>query len=510
MDKEGGDVPPSLSSWKGEVTMIRSIREIPTSRTSYPFTSAARYVDLDVWDYQEKEYYVEGTANVYESVGDAGAVAVRDHDAPYTNRIVVRAPKDPSKASGNVVVEIINPTSFMEIERMWILGYEKFLRDGDIYVGITSKPNTIAKLVEFNPERYGKLSWPNPRENTSFPFTMEEIQARGIIPDMDIHYEPGLFWDMLTDLAWLLRGEEENNPVRSYDHRFIYLTGWSQSACYLFRYVNSFAYRDEVRRDSQVFDGYLAGGGVRNLIIPVNQYESTMDYNFRLKRVEHMEQPYISVQTESENSAWDAFRTKRPDSDYPYFLYREYEVTGASHDTMSTYVTYYRDDEDLKRIHHLPAYVGKHAKGNDYPSRFLFAAAYKNLFRWVREGVGPNSCPRIPVDEAGNNRKDVFGNTRGGLRTCLLNYPTGRYHISSTIEPGQSFLDPLATQNPLFGYEEPFSSAFLRELYGSLENYEKLCREDTKEQISKGFLCKEDGEALVQFAVSLARERGLV
>ena len=90
------------------------------------------------------------------------------------------------------------------------------------------------------------------------------------------------------------------------------------------------------------------------------------------------------------------------------------------------------------------------------------------------------------------------------------NYPTGRYHISSTIEPGQSFLDPLATQDPLFGYEEPFSSAFLRELYGSLENYEKLCREDTKEQISKGFLCKEDGEALVQFAVSLARERGLV
>ena len=96
--------------------------------------------------------------------------------------------------------------------------------------------------------------------------------------------------------------------------------------------MNSFAYRDEVKRDGKVFDGYLAGGGVRNLIIPVNQYESAMDYDFRLKRIEHVEEPYISVQTESENGRWDAFRTKRMDSDYPHFLYREYEVTGASHD----------------------------------------------------------------------------------------------------------------------------------------------------------------------------------
>lgn len=286
-------------------------------------------------------------------------------------------------------------------------------------------------------------------------------------------------------------------------------TGWSQSACYLFRYLNSFAYRDEVKRDGQVFDGYLAGGGVRNLIIPVNQYEAVMDYDFRLKRVEHVEQPYISVQTESENSAWDAFRTKRADSDYPGFLYREYEVTGASHDTMFSYVNYYRDDEDLKRISHLPVYVGEHAAGNDYPSWILFGAAFRNLFRWVREGAGPGHCERIPVDERGENRKDVFGNTRGGLRTCLLNYPTGRYHITSTVPKGASFLDPEAEKDPLFGYREAFSPAFLKELYGSLDHYRQLCEEDTKEQIAKGFVCREDGEALVALAVSLAKERGL-
>lgn len=490
--------------------MIKKIQEIPVSPSSYPFSSAARYLDLEKYGYEEKEYYMEGTANVYQSVGNMGAVDVTYKDAPYVNRLIVRTPKEPARASGNVVVEIINPTSFMEIERMWILSYEKLMRDGDIYVGITSKPNTIAKMVEFDKERYGCLSWANPQEDTPFPFTMEDILARGVLPDIDIHYETGLFWDMLTDLAWLLRGNDEKNPVRLFDHRYLYLTGWSQSACYLFRYVNSFAYREEVKKDGRVFDGYLAGGGVRNIIVPVNQYESVMDYHFCLRRIDHVEEPYISVQTESENSRWDAFRTKRADSDHPHFLYREYEVTGASHDTMSSYVDYYREDEDLKRIDHLPVYLGKHAEGNDYPSRFLFAGAFRNLFRWVREGSAPCSCERIPFDSYGNNRKDAFGNTRGGLRTCLLDYPTCRYHIESTIEPGQSFLDPSSTKDPLFGYQEPFSPAFLKELYGSLAHYEELCRENTNEQISRGFLCREDGESLVCLAVSLAKKRGLI
>ena len=94
-----------------------------------------------------------GTANVYSSVGNTGEAEIWKAGAPYVNRLVVRTPKNPERASGNVVVEIINPTSFMEIERMWILGYEKFMRDGDIYVGITSKPNTIAKMGEFDEKR---------------------------------------------------------------------------------------------------------------------------------------------------------------------------------------------------------------------------------------------------------------------------------------------------------------------------------------------------------------------
>ena len=489
--------------------MISGIFEMPITDESYPFSSAERYCHLSAKDYVEREYRVDGTANVYRTADEDGGVEVMTADAPYSNRIVVRAPKDPARASGNVVVEIINPTSFMEIERMWILGHGEFVRSGDIYVGITSKPNTIAKLKEFNPDRYAFMSWANPTPERPFDFDPEQLVRDGALPDMDISYETGLFWDMLTDLAWLLRGDSDLNPIRDYSRQAICLTGWSQSGAYLFRYLNSFAYREEVRRDGRVFDGYLSGGGIHSMCIPVNQYECCREYAHHLLRVEHVEEPFIALQTESENGRFESWRTLMPDSDDPDFKYRLYEVTGASHDTQWSYVDYYQDDEDLKRIDHLPVYVGKHAEANAYPSQYLFHAAFRNLFRWVRTGAAPATCPRIELDASGENVKDALGNTKGGLRTCLLEHPFARYSNTSLVEPGQGTVDKTSDKDGLFGHMESFSASMLEELYGSLENYRALCERDTAIEVSQGFICAEDAQAIVDFAMASARERGL-
>ena len=153
---------------------------------------------------------------------------------------------------------------------------------------------------------------------------------------------------MLTDLAWLLRGDEEQNPIREYKREYVYLTGWSQSGSYLFRYLNSFAYRPEVARGACVFNGYLSGGGVHSLGIPVNQYECRDPYHYSLTRVEKAREPFIAVQTESENGRMEAWRIAQPDSDDPEFLFRQYDVTGASHDTSYSYVDYY---QNLSLIH---------------------------------------------------------------------------------------------------------------------------------------------------------------
>lgn len=486
--------------------MIIRIEEIPITKESYPFASAERYCGLSERGYQEKEYYMYGNANIYQTLED-GSIGIKNKDVSYTNRFIVRAPSDIEKFSGNVVAEIINPTSFMEIDRMWILGWREFVRRGDIYVGITSKPNTIPKMLEFNSDRYGGLSWPNPTPEIPFPFHEQDLKKTRTLRDQDIHVEMGLFWDMLSDLAVKLREETEDNPLSAYKLENLVLTGWSQSAGYLIRYVNDFVYREE--RESELFDGFLAAGPPRYLNIPVNQYESANPCDMQKTVIKCVKQPTIVLQTESENGHLGTSSIRRREGEASEFLCRQYDVTGASHDTVYSYVDYYQNDPDLIRIHHLPKYVGKDAVPNNYPTQLLAAAAFRNLFQWINTGIAPARCGLIQMDYQGENVKDALGISKGGLRTCLLDYPTGSYYCTSEIERGMSDIFPESDKELLFGHEEPFPKEMLRQMYGTLDHYRKLVTEHTRVQTAKGFIVKEDMEDLIEMAVELAKERGL-
>src|SRR4051794_6871642 len=79
---------------------------IPVTASSHPFGAADHTLvpeDLRRIGYVEDEYFVSGTANVYEWPAPGPAV-VRTPDAPYTTRILVRRPAKASRFSGNVVV----------------------------------------------------------------------------------------------------------------------------------------------------------------------------------------------------------------------------------------------------------------------------------------------------------------------------------------------------------------------------------------------------------------------
>lgn len=91
---------------KGNVGMITKIEEIPVSENSYPFASAQKLCALDKKGYIEKEYYMHGTANIYQSADELGNVEVKRKDVPYVNRFIVRLPKKAAGCSGNVVVEM--------------------------------------------------------------------------------------------------------------------------------------------------------------------------------------------------------------------------------------------------------------------------------------------------------------------------------------------------------------------------------------------------------------------
>ena len=139
---------------------------LPRTEESFPWGAADRQLVptyLGKYGYEEEEYLYSGEANVY-TLKD-GRAQVKIADAPYTNRFILRKPKDPKKFSGNVVVELLNSTNSWDVSPMWCLLWQKMLREGDIYVGVTVRAICTQTLKQYDAKRYEKLSWKNPNPN---------------------------------------------------------------------------------------------------------------------------------------------------------------------------------------------------------------------------------------------------------------------------------------------------------------------------------------------------------
>lgn len=470
--------------------MISKLVYKPVTENSHPFAHAAERCNFAKIGYIEDEYFMYGTADVYTE-GEEYTPEILYTDAAYVNRFLIRRPKDVSRFSGNVVVEILNPTALMDIDRMWVNSWRYFTRNGDIYIGITSKSDVLQSLYDFDMDRYGEISWSNPLPDRRPP----QQQLFKFFPQ----YEAGLFWDMLTDLAKLLRSRDDSNPIAKYGYCSLYLTGWSQSAGYVVRYVKSFAYLDENCTDGPIFDGYLSAGGGCNCA-PMNSYEFKVNKTYfgtDGAGLMGAREPYIAVNTESENIMvnW------KGDSDEPGNLFRIYEIPGSSHDSEYNLLTYYQDDVDTVKTGTKPVYPGMEPCPNDYPYEYVFNAAFRNLYCWVRQGVPAPHGERIPIDTEGDNVKDAFGNTVGGIRTPAIDYPTARYYSYSTLEEGGiSFV---------FGHIDPFPKDMLKALYGSLDNYRRLVEKGVDRVIAQGFILREDRGECIDRIVQMAKMRGL-
>lgn len=478
--------------------MIHSIHEIPVTPTSKPFSTAVERCSMRDYGYVETEYFVSGTSNVYAST-ENGDMKVEYPDVPYTNRMVIRRPADASKCNGHVIVEILNASARYDIERMWIVSNRYFMNHGVIYVGLTSKPDVFTAMKKYDPERYSALSWPNPR-----PEELREDPVRrgsGRLTFMLKDQECGLFWDMLTEMAELLRTDGELNPIHDCPVRYVSLTGWSQSSGYLTRYVNSFAYRQE--RNQPIFDGYFAAGGVYSFSVPLQQNEY-FSANPGCPFVRRIEQPYVMVQTESENGSLGAMDVPRQNSDEPTRLCRIYEIPGSTHDYRRAMNDFYAGEKQIDGVNYPSIYRGQEAVPNNYPCDYAMNAAYHHFFNWIESGAAPNPAPRFVRDHAGNNVTDALGNALGGMRTAFVDMPTRRYVPWTMWESNGQ-----VSFNCMYGHEEVFSPAFLKELYGSLAEYEKRVRKVTAGHIALGFVLKEEAELLIQEAIALAAQAGL-
>lgn len=470
--------------------MIEKIQLIPVTAASVPFAQTSEKCGFDEIGYAEEEYFMWGTSNIYENGEDYFPVTIYEN-APYVNRFIVRRPKDVSKFSGNVVIEILNATAMFDIDRIWVNSWKYFTRNGDIYIGITSKSDVLESLYSVDNTRYSALSWNNPLPDRLKP----ETNVFKVYPQ----YEAGLFWDMLTDLAKVLRIKSQINPISQYGNFKLYLTGWSQSASYVVRYVKSFAYLEENCSEGPIFDGYMAaGGGARPA--PLNSYEPIKlsgkgYFDSEGAGLMGAREPYIAINTESEN---EAVRWKG-DCDIPGKLFRSYEIPGASHDSVNNVLKWYNADENYM-LGNRKIYKGIDGLPNDYPYEYVFNAAFRNLYCWVREGVPAPHAEPIKIGADGKNITDVFGNAVGGIRTPFIDLPTAAYHGFCTKADGSQ---------RVFGHMNPFSEEKIQAVYTDIKNYRSLAEKSTDSAVALGFILPEERDEVVELAVERAKAAGL-
>ena len=479
--------------------MITKVRELINTEDSHFFTSAVKRCRMDDYSYVEKEYLFSGTANIYETGAD-GKPSVKYHDCVYTNRMMIRRPENREGFSGRVVVEIVNSTANFDIDRVWAESYRYLMRNGDIFIGITSKPNVFTALKRFDEKRYEELDWPNPSDE---PVPQNDTPPIWTGPQ---DQETGYIWDILKEIPTFLKNKDEKNPLAGWDVKYVYLCGWSQSCSYMTQFITSFE-----NQECHAYDGYLASGGVRSFATPLNRYESVRAVDSYQKRLNQAPAPVIELNTESEaGDEWGftGYSARRNDNDDPLFRYRYMDIAGGCHDSVDTCMAYNAYDDDIKTAMGLAESVPGNSPVcmNDYPKYFAFHVAWRNLYLWCEQGIAPKRYERMAQTADGRILKDAFGNSIGGLRTPMVDYPVCTYYNwSEEIHPvtGEKRMNVLA------GHEEDFSKEFLQELYHNAEHYQELVQKDTERLVADGQILPEDAAVLVEFAVARAAKAGL-
>ncbi len=482
--------------------MLKEVKRIPVTETSHPFTTAVNACEFAKNGYLEDEYFLTGTANIYEE--DAmGQLSVSTPDAPYTTRIMVRRPADIGRFSGNVLIEVVNSSARYDIDRVWMLTWKKIVRDGDIYIGISSKGHVVDALKRFDAERYAPINWANPTPDRPAP-------VNGGF-DYIKEYELGLFWDMMVDLAKVLRTDNPLNPIAEYGKNWLYLSGWSQSGSYLARMINTFAYKPENCANGPLFDGYFnTGSGAGNKAINSYSAAGRMMFGGRPSGASILctKEPLIAVNTESENRGTFWYG----DFDEPNCKFRTWQIPCSSHDTEYTLLRYYDAMmDDMEKANTIQSWEGYIGEPMNTPYEPIFCAALQALFNWARKGIPAPHAPKIetemtyvPTDKTGSlvaNRKDAFGNSLGGIRYPTADCPTATYQSYSDREDGKIQM--------MFGQCVPFSPEMLKSLYGNLGNYRRLVERSTDNAIAHGWVLAADREDLIEQTVAIAAKRGL-
>lgn len=479
-------------------TVSAPVAVTPTSR---PFLGAAEAMAKA--GYIEEEYFLSGTANTYDWSGKGHGVKVIAGPGKYVTRILVRRPRDAKRFGGNIEVTVLNAS--LNVDTGGPTDFAQMAKQGDVWIGITTKASTAKALKKFDPVRYAVIDWSNPAppekrcaNPTMIPPYMAggkqviEAMAKAGIKNSWPEYEDGLVWDMLGQLGLLLKSDARESILPGFAKPHVFMTGFSQSSIYIRTFVAGFHDRYRDRDGKPVYDGYLAIVGPA--MIRINQCAKDIELEDAFQKLTPPDVPFISLSSEGE--MWQARYTQQPDAFTRRGGIVSYELAGTSHsradypgaspDLLSRPST-----EDLAKAGmNWPAAPSGMAKDgtmpNDLPWAPVLRGAYRNLVLWSRKGIRPPQSAGIALDAKLEISRNSNGNAIGGVRSPYIDAPTAT-HTGYLTAGGMGGIS---------GKKKPFTPEQLKALYPDQATYLAEFSASVDRLLKSRWISKEDAEAM--------------
>jgi hypothetical protein len=466
-----------------------------TSR-SYPFGAAARQqvpMDLARRGYVEEEFILRGRARVFDWGPSFAPVA--SESGPYVTRVLVRRPKDSTRFNGTVIVEPLNPSADVDLPIMWAQSHEQLMADGYAWIGVTIKPVALLALKRFDPGRYAALGFPNVRRASAC--TAEKINP--LSGPTTVADESGLAWDVLTQLGHTLKSPGGSGLLGKLSSARLYMTGQSQSAGYARTYATVFAPSAVTKEGRPLYDAYLYSGSPP-WQVPLNQCAADLKEGDARLITPPVGVPVVELFAEGDIGT--NISTRRPDSDAAPDLFRRYEIAGAAHVDPWEMRSFPSDSDSQRAQGRISAGADascepREVTPSDFPVRYLFNAAWRNLDQWVRKGVAAPRAARLQLQAARTPflperafELDAVGNARGGVRSIAVDVPTARWVGAKRG----------AFRCMFYGYQFPLLPADLKRLYGSSAGYRNKVGARADELVSERWLTAEDRQQILHEA----------
>ena len=440
----------------------------PLSGGTGVFMAEANPPDLQRLHYVQREYAASGTATAYQLAGtlthDGRWNFVAGTTAPYRTRVLVRAPADPARFSGTVVVEWLNVSSGADADPEWASLQEEIVRAGDAWVGVSAQrigveggpvvvkvtgvpgaDSTGKGLKAIDPARYGSLAHPG----------------------------DGYSFDLFTQVA---RAVDRGSGLDGWHPTRLVAAGESQSAFALVTYY------DGVQPLARTFDGFFVhsrGASGLSLVGPGQSADiaGAIGGPAAIFRTDQAA-PVIDIQTETDvGSVLNSYAARQPDSN----RFRLWEVVGTAH-------------ADAHLVGASAKYLDCGVPINDGPMHIVAKAALRALTTWLTTGKEPVTAPRIDMTTGATPTivRNADGIAQGGIRTPPVDVPVAT--LSGAPGPNPS------TICLLLGSTKPFTAARLAQLYPSRADYLKRYQADLDATVKAGFALAQDRAALLAFA----------